>query len=90
MQISPTLRDLHSSEQHGFLMGGRQSPVVCVKGPQSKGLGAQDNGDGSPITQPRVRVRAQSHRRSHLPALRWTPWGAELRAGFRWPIGLWV
>lgn len=35
------LRVLHGSEWHDFLLGGRRSPRVWLRGPQSGGLGGQ-------------------------------------------------
>lgn len=58
MQVSPTLKVLCSSKGHGFLLGGRWSSWVWLRGPQSGMRECQASGDGSLKTQLRVGVRA--------------------------------
>lgn len=60
MKISPGLNSLWISKWHGFLLGGKQSPV-CLRGPQSRALGHQASGEGRLKTHLWVRFMVEGH-----------------------------
>lgn len=79
MQVSSALRVLCSTKLHGFLLGDRQTPGVCLRDPLSGLPWGKDSEDGSLKTQPRIWVRSHRHGRLDLLAQSQAPQGAELR-----------